>query len=60
MQEDFLHYIWKNKKFHVNNLKTTQGDAVVIALVGQHNFNSGPDFFNAHLSISIQLWAGNV
>jgi len=60
MQEDFLHYIWKHKKFQVNNLNTTHGDAVVVVLVGQHNFNSGPDFFNAQLTIGKQLWAGNV
>ena len=60
MQEDFLHYIWKYKKFHVNNLKTTQNEAVFVNAVGQHNLNSGPDFFNAQLSISNQLWAGNV
>ena len=60
MQEDFLHYIWKHKKFHVNNLKTTHGDAVVVSTVGHHNLNSGPDFFNAQLTIGNQLWAGNV
>ncbi len=60
MQEDFLHYIWKYKKFEVNQLKTTQGDAVLVTSVGQHNFNAGPDFFNAQLKIGEQLWAGNV
>ncbi|CAH8292381.1 uncharacterized protein DUF2851 [Mariniflexile fucanivorans] len=60
MQEDFLHYIWKHKKFELNNLETTQGKAVVVTSVGQHNFNSGPDFFNAQLKIGEQLWAGNV
>ncbi|WP_445737475.1 DUF2851 family protein [Mariniflexile sp.] len=60
MQEDFIHYIWKHKKFQSNHLKTTNGDAVVAASVGQHNFNSGPDFFNAQLKIGEQLWAGNV
>ncbi|MFD0991412.1 DUF2851 family protein [Mariniflexile jejuense] len=60
MQEDFLHYIWKHKKFEVNQLKTTQGDAVLVTSVGQHNFNAGPDFFNAQLKIGEQLWAGNV
>ena len=60
MQEDFLHYIWKHKKIDVNNLKTTQGDQVLVTSVGQHNFNSGPDFFNAKLQIGNQLWAGNV
>ena len=60
MQEDFLHYIWKHKKFRFNNLKTTTGEPVVVTSVGQHNFNSGPDFFNAKLKIGEQLWAGNV
>ena len=60
MQEDFLHYIWKHKKIGVNNLKTVNGAPVVINSVGQHNYNSGPDFFNAQLKIGNQLWAGNV
>lgn len=60
MQEDFLHYIWKHKKIELNNLKTTQGEVVLVSSVGQHNFNSGPDFFNAQLKIGEQLWAGNV
>lgn len=60
MQEDFLHYIWKHKKIDFSNLKTTKGEDVVISQVGQHNFNSGPDFFNAKIKIGEQLWAGNV
>jgi len=59
MQEDFLHYIWKHKKFRFNNLKTTAGESIVITSVGRHNFNSGPDFFNAKIKIGDQLWAGN-
>lgn len=60
MQEDFLHYIWKHKKFDVSNLKTTDGEPVSILSVGQHNLNSGPDFFAARLKIGEQHWAGNV
>ncbi|MCL5129959.1 DUF2851 family protein [Algibacter sp. L4_22] len=60
MQEDFLHYIWKFKKFQTQNLKTEIGETVTVSSVGQHNFNSGPDFFNAKLTIGEQLWAGNV
>jgi hypothetical protein len=60
MQEDFLHYIWKHKKFQLNNLVTTRGEAIFVTSVGQHNLNSGPDFFNAQLKIGEQLWAGNV
>ncbi len=60
MQEDFLHYIWKHKLFSTPNLSTTNGEPIVIKCLGQHNFNSGPDFFNAQLKIGDQLWAGNV
>ncbi|SFZ92677.1 Protein of unknown function [Flaviramulus basaltis] len=60
MQEDFLHYIWEHKKFQINNLNTTNNETISISHVGQHNLNSGPDFFNAQLKISEQLWAGNV
>jgi hypothetical protein len=59
MQEDFLHYIWKHKKFEVSNLKTVSGDVIRIVSVGTHNQNTGPDFFNTQLSIGNQLWAGN-
>lgn len=60
MQEDFLHYIWQHKKFDIFHLKTTQNEELQIVSVGQHNTNSGPDFFNAQLKIGEQLWAGNV
>jgi hypothetical protein len=60
MQEDFLHYIWKHKVFLTSSLKTTTGEVVVIKQFGAHNLNSGPDFFNAQLSINGQLWAGNL
>ena len=60
MQEDFLHYLWKLKKFETLNLQTTKGEQVDIQNVGTHNYHTGPDFFNAQLIIAGQLWAGNV
>lgn len=60
MQEDFIHYIWKYKKFKNNDLKTNEGEVLSLVSVGEHNINSGPDFFNARLKIDNQLWAGNV
>ncbi|QDO92533.1 DUF2851 family protein [Formosa sediminum] len=60
MQEDFLHYLWKYKKFNTSKLQTVLGEAIQLLQVGKHNFNSGPDFFNAQLKIEDQLWAGNV
>ena len=60
MQEDFLHYVWKHKAFSSTSLKTTSDESIVILKLGEHNHNSGPDFFNAQLSVDGQLWAGNV
>lgn len=60
MREDFLHYLWKYKKFDFANAKTTQGEKILLLDCGTHNFNAGPDFFNARLRIGEQLWAGNV
>ena len=60
MQEDFLHYLWRFKKFDFIDLKTVDEKPVVLLDSGKANFNSGPDFFNAKLQIEDQLWAGNV
>ncbi|RUA06826.1 MAG: DUF2851 domain-containing protein, partial [Flavobacteriia bacterium] len=60
MNEDFLHYLWKHKYLTLNQLQTTEGLEVTILNPGEHNLNSGPDFFNAKLIIGGQTWAGNI
>lgn len=60
MQEDFLHYIWRFKKFDFGSAKTVSNLPVTIISTGTPNLNSGPDFFNAKMDIGGQLWAGNV
>lgn len=60
MKEDFLHYIWKYKKWNGLDLKTTNGEAINITRVGQYLEQAGPDFFNAQIVIGNQKWAGNV
>jgi hypothetical protein len=60
MKEDFLHYIWQYKKFSLQDLKTVQGEEVVILNSGQYLQQAGPDFFNAQIAIDGQKWAGNV
>ena len=60
MKEDFLHYIWKFKKFNILDLKTQQGESLTIIHAGQYLELSGPDFFNAQIMIENQKWAGNV
>jgi hypothetical protein len=60
MTEEFLHHIWKFKLFDQMQLTTTDNEPVEILKAGDHNFDSGPDFFNAKIKIGNTLWAGNV
>lgn len=60
MKEDFLHYLWKFKKFEFLNLKTTDGDEVELIDVGQHNTNAGPDFLNGKVKINNTNWVGSI
>ncbi|WP_281631386.1 DUF2851 family protein [Flavobacterium luteolum] len=60
MKEDFLHYIWRFKKFDSLNLKSAQGEPITILKTGDYLELAGPDFFNANIEIGNQKWAGNV
>ncbi|HMK06405.1 MAG TPA: DUF2851 family protein [Flavobacterium sp.] len=60
MKEDFLHYLWKFKKFDTSNLQTSNNEPVTILHSGHYLQLAGPDFFNAQLIIGTQKWAGNV
>lgn len=60
MKEDFLHYLWKFKKFDTLHLKTSNKQEITIISVGQYLEQAGPDFFNAQIIIGNQKWAGNV
>jgi len=60
MKEDFLHYLWKFKKFDTLNLQTTQNEPITIIKTGDYLELAGPDFFNAQITIGNQKWAGNV
>lgn len=60
MREDLLHFIWKYRKLELTDLFTSNNEPVSIVDSGTHNLLSGPDFFNAKISIDGQLWAGNV
>ena len=60
MKEDFLHFIWKHQLLNVSKLVTSEGENISLISPGEHNENTGPDFFNAQLIIDNQRWAGNV
>ena len=60
MNEDYLHYIWKFGLFKKVGLKTEDQDDLNLSNIGTHNFNSGPDFLQAQISIANIKWVGNV
>ena len=60
MHEEFLHYLWVNKKLPFTQLKTHLNENLEINHFGQYLQNAGPDIFNAQISINQQKWAGNI
>ncbi len=60
MREDFLHYLWRLKKFELTELQTTHRESIQILNFGTYNTDAGPDFSDALIKIGDTLWAGNV
>ncbi|MDR7209510.1 DUF2851 family protein [Flavobacterium piscis] len=60
MKEEFLHYLWRFKKFDTLSLKTVNEEEITIINTGNYLELAGPDFFNAQIKIGSQKWAGNV
>lgn len=61
MKEDFLHYLWKYRKFNSKDFCASTGELINVIKPGVHNTETaGPDFFNALIEIEGQKWAGNV
>lgn len=60
MQEAFLHYLWQFQQFEKSDLKSTNGETIVVLKTGILNSDSGPDFQHSRLLINDIEWAGNV
>src|SRR4051812_27220530 len=60
MNELFLHYIWELQYFDKKDLKTTDGETIMVIVPGKRNTNAGPDFQTAKVKIGAMAWAGNV
>ena len=58
--EEFLQYVWENKLFFNESLRTVNNEKLEIINVGKRNTNSGPDFFNAKIKIDDTIWVGNI
>lgn len=60
MTEELLHHVWKYRLFDHKELFTQSGEAVEVIVPGDHNTDSGPDFFNARVKVGGTEWAGNI
>lgn len=60
MDERFLHYLWKFQKFDAQELKTAEGNVILVFNPGLHNHHSGPDFSEARIKIDGMEWVGHV
>jgi Protein of unknown function (DUF2851) len=60
MKEEFLHYLWKYSLYDQDKLCDNSGNKIIVIHPGEYNRDSGPDFFNARISIAGIVWAGNV
>lgn len=60
MREDFIQFLWREGRFDLRDLRTTEGVALSIQDFGRHNHDAGPDFSNGQLRIDGLQWAGNI
>ena len=60
MKEEFLHYLWKYTLYDPENLFDANGNKIIVIRPGEYNRDSGPDFFNARISVDGTVWAGNI
>jgi hypothetical protein len=60
MKEEFLHYLWKYSLYDPEKLLDGSGNKIKVIRQGEYNRDSGPDFFNARISLDGTIWAGNI
>ena len=60
MKEEFLHYLWKYSLYDPEKLVDGSGNIIKVIRPGEYNRDSGPDFFNARISLDRTVWAGNI
>jgi hypothetical protein len=61
MREDFLHFLWRTRRFDQSNLQTTAGQPLEILDFGDYNrLDAGADFQNAKIQMDGLTWVGNI
>ena len=59
-REGFLYFLWVERQFAPNTLRTIDGRTVEIIEKGERNYDAGPDFLNALIRLDSQLVRGDV
>ena len=60
MTELFLHYVWKNRLYRFQALRTTQNEKLVVIHPGFQHQDAGPYFKQAIIKLNDITWAGDV
>lgn len=58
--EELMQYVWRFRLWPPSAMVTVDGQRIDVIDPGELNRGSGPDFFNAKISIGGQMWIGNV
>lgn len=58
--ERLMQYVWEQRLWPQSDMRTVDGRRVQVIDPGKINHDSGPDFFNAKISIDGEIWAGNI
>lgn len=58
--EALLHWIWENRHFDLQQLRTADGTSLQIHHPGRLNKSDGPDFSGAEISIGNLRWYGDI
>lgn len=60
MNEALLHTIWKYKLLGQTQFIGSKQEVIEVVSIGEHNQDSGPDFFNSKIKINGLMLVGNV
>lgn len=59
-RETLLHWVWRNRRFRAESLRSDRGEPVTVHRPGRLNRSDGPDFLGARIGIGPLTWHGDV
>ncbi|NND07518.1 MAG: DUF2851 family protein [Saprospiraceae bacterium] len=60
IKEELLYYVWRLKRFDLQDLQTSSGQTIQILDAGLRNNDAGPDFSLARIKLGDDTWVGHV